>query len=1332
MMARRVTNIALQLILVASSGCAVLKVDVDVYKGALANHEDVQKQQLAVMATAAKPLLISLRNGIEDPTRNWHDVNGYRDDYVPEARNLFKKEYARRINSVLSLYRDLMPPEALQFASEISGWSETYAREVRRLLRNRPSELTEDQKAWQRIHSGLKYADEGIERPKIWNDIVGGECANFIEAPAEYLTQSFRILVDASYVTEKDYGTYNSYAVQHSLYCLAKNPSTALKLGLQPSQVRELIPSAPNSPLEWSSNAYFEFVADPNNAKRYSAILFKSRTGAEAAEFETRLMAVATAYLNARNALSKLLERSIEVFGNVGSMDWDDFVQRPDLISEVLAESISQLTQVRYLVLSVCVDTWDIDADKRDLATRLAAGMWPDALQGQWRLETYAEAAAALKKMLLADPKGMVALMKASASALRKVPAGQDVKSCTPGINIPRDVTRRRPVVDNPFGREFIFGLARGPTIDPADEKRLEGTIDKSLRQVKGGSASGFERGRPNEGLETLIEKYLRDFANCHERRNRKAFDPVFDILSATQKSPVTCSEEQWNQTQQNLSDGLVHFSEKLLFVANYDPSLYSASGEETPSQQSSGGISKDARAKYVTLLQAVGNSILNQVDELNFRRRHEERLVDRAITELETLRRSISLPPKAVIDDLIADLKASASIETKRERDSGAEAKAILAGARDTELKKQQESLAAEQAKAKETKDALSNSRKLADHITAAHSTLSGTTAETKDDAENLKASVVTSKTDTADGAKMVDEIRDWLDKNVQAIEAAYQSQARPARLASTSSYLKDKRATIGPATAIARGDAFEAIVKNLKLNRDAGETAVLAAQKLSDEQAKAVEAASAKVGEAQAAVNSAKSDLAMAQKEAQDALASKTANENAVTAIQAAKSEVVEKLQNDPQADPDVVFKTLSDVLRSNPDAKLCGKNVAPAKTPSVCGVLDAVSGRTPPIGANRVYTGAINLKVDDARTVLDRMISSLEYERIQAARYSPTGGRVEQISQALKTAYEYRSGMAYLRPSGAYLRSSYPSTALQNDPEFRWKNLLLEGFVRSIPQWDSKVNQPDSKQVIQSEIDKQFWQNINSVRVSGGGQTNYVLTKDDIGNWYLKAYASDPKPIIDAAQKLALFSLGTKTGDFVGQLDKTREAQANAAKSATTNSSTTGSKTNSTDVPPLERLYTLHKTKYETQTKKDYDRLSQDLAPDQIATSIQDAWNKDDKLKDTSGQATKDALSSDLTAATTQLKTDWSKFSSDTKKPDEQASRFLDGLNSILHFRNALSKKIGADTTISDADKKKAAQTDLDQIIGPLLSKAVTSRQSTIKDFTTTVVYIGEVIE
>ena len=77
---------------------------------------------------------------------------------------------------------------------------------------------------------------------------------------------------------------------------------------------------------------------------------------------------------------------------------------------------------------------------------------------------------------------------------------------------------------------------------------------------------------------------------------------------------------------------------------------------------------------------------------------------------------------------------------------------------------------------------------------------------------------------------------------------------------------------------------------------------------------------------------------------------------------------------------------------------------------------------------------------------------------------------------------------------------------------------------------------------------QLDKQNWQNINTIRVAGGGNTNYVVAKDDIGNWYVKNYSADPKDIIKSAQGLALFGAGPGLaggGNLIGALAKQRAA-------------------------------------------------------------------------------------------------------------------------------------------------------------------------------------------
>jgi hypothetical protein len=58
-------------ICVLVAGCAVLTVDVDVYKGPLANTEQIQGEQAISLVMGAKPLLVQLRDQLEVSRHYW-------------------------------------------------------------------------------------------------------------------------------------------------------------------------------------------------------------------------------------------------------------------------------------------------------------------------------------------------------------------------------------------------------------------------------------------------------------------------------------------------------------------------------------------------------------------------------------------------------------------------------------------------------------------------------------------------------------------------------------------------------------------------------------------------------------------------------------------------------------------------------------------------------------------------------------------------------------------------------------------------------------------------------------------------------------------------------------------------------------------------------------------------------------------------------------------------------------------------------------------------------------------------------------------------------------
>ena len=127
---------AIIILALLAAGCAVLTVDVDVYTGPLANTEDMQGQQAISLVMGAKPLLVQLRDSLEAPlTSSRGDlkarVAAFRTNSFYKAGEIlvpiqgglpqstqssnisysFHSDYAARVNEILGLYEDALPPE---------------------------------------------------------------------------------------------------------------------------------------------------------------------------------------------------------------------------------------------------------------------------------------------------------------------------------------------------------------------------------------------------------------------------------------------------------------------------------------------------------------------------------------------------------------------------------------------------------------------------------------------------------------------------------------------------------------------------------------------------------------------------------------------------------------------------------------------------------------------------------------------------------------------------------------------------------------------------------------------------------------------------------------------------------------------------------------------------------------------------------------------------------------------------------------------------------------------------------------------------------------------
>jgi hypothetical protein len=331
----------------------------------------------------------------------------------------------------------------------------------------------------------------------------------------------------------------------------------------------------------------------------------------------------------------------------------------------------------------------------------------------------------------------------------------------------------------------------------------------------------------------------------------------------------------------------------------------------------------------------------------------------------------------------------------------------------------------------------------------------------------------------------------------------------------------------------------------------------------------------------------------------------------EHTVEAIQASKPNVINQANAlQIPLGSDVVYE----FLRKEIDIKLAqAKQVSPPNQADISKWSDAsdvLKSRNPPS----------QLGLEDTKNrkeVLEALMASLQHLKIETLRMEgPDSPRIAGIDAAIKAASDYRSGMTYIRPPSAYLRTSFPATSLQSDPKLVWENMLEEQAIKGLPFARKYLNFFDSDgkrdAAVTADIDKQFWQNINRVRVAGAGLTNYAIAKDDIGNWYVKKYDSNPKPIIESAQALAMYNLG---GSMKLNLLPPKKANGQSGESGGT-----GTKNDDPPSSNLGRVFGKYHTSYTDQTKEDKEQILTALGKGILKERISRALNDNDEIKRT----------------------------------------------------------------------------------------------------------------
>lgn len=777
----------------------------------------------------------------------------------------------------------------------------------------------------------------------------------------------------------------------------------------------------------------------------------------------------------------------------------------------------------------------------------------------------------------------------------------------------------------------------------------------------------------------------------------------------------------------------LVEFAQKVLFVANHDGLLNppSASGlivggladlnralfgdaltdyKFSPHRIFQLDALDAKRTQYVRVLQAVGNSILFSANELRERERYRDASKEKVRAEVVAANSIYSPTPRDVVEDLLRELLRDRTQAEKRlveatvRRDAlktqvGQDnpATGLHASLKDdsAEVIKAQNSLEEYRTKTRPI-ESLQRvlSKEVREEIRAQFEKADREDASPPDDfLHELKTTLESRKT-ARDGTPTREETEQF----VEAISSVGDSKTKDAFKAERlrKEYTSKKLTVLF--------NEFVEYLGQLERERDQG---LKQYEKARDEKKQRHQEVMSTIAQLMEEIKKLESLIAQLPRDIDRF-------ETARSVLLEMKADVVDDAEKTKQfVSPNTVYT----LVALHVDKKI--KAADSERQKRYQDAQDDLSRRTPPLGVSPLNPN----DYESPLAVMDRVIALLRHQQMKAVAHSgKDSDEDKQATEALENAYQHRAGMIYIRPSSAYLRTSFPSTSLQDDPNLAWDNMLLKQGIRNMP-FSSQLRDildpsVERDRLLTAELDKQYWQNINRVRVSGAGFTNQALVKDDVGNWYVKHYFGDTEKIVKSAKHLALYSLGTKLPiDLSHELRKGSATKDDSKKSAAEKEA---------DLPPLQQVFIKHKAAYQAHAVETSTRLAELYGKDgdkALYNQVLTAWERDGELK-------KDAdLMKALTAALGEEVNQWGKTHDPLKKAsdEERGLAITKDLRALAKFEKALTARI------QKLDKpeslRRTAIDEATKIVGPILLGLLKDHKQALDRYEQAVLFIGD---
>lgn len=595
--------------------------------------------------------------------------------------------------------------------------------------------------------------------------------------------------------------------------------------------------------------------------------------------------------------------------------------------------------------------------------------------------------------------------------------------------------------------------------------------------------------------------------------RGPRGIESLASALAALGPSPESrgfedaMKRQQWVLAVRELESALVDFAGRLQFFANNQWLVYdSGTGEG------------DTARRLKTLLEAISNSLMLHADEQRRFRGHHDR--DRRMGGAEAMAAKQVLRPTA--DALFNEFRGR--IEGKlnervRAQAASRSASAPRAGALPGAGQLGALTSGAEtrrQGAGRALATAILLSPTLGDAQTRGEiEKLAQLGFEVREGFAPLHSSLrAAAPAGTATVATFSAAVLKWATAKVQAdadLDASIRS-LQPGYFIADAATHELKELAVPDAGSVATREAAFAVLRGALIQRAA--EAAAAAQRLGD-----------LARQAEAAAN--RTDVG----DSPSALLPAQVTE-ALTLLRALRERVVtEVVARSDWSNPAVMRGVLQDILRQQ-RAELERAGKATTDIDNLQLALGAIPLPPPPRDLPHTLTGSME--------VLDAYIAELRYKHLAAVeRSGEDSPEASNLAAAIVLARKQRADMVFIRPSSAYLRSSLSSTATQDESHVRWRNMLNDTLQNLF----SSMGPSSTMDKTREDLDKAFWQNINRVRLNGGGFTNYVVAKDDVGNWYVKGMGADLSPMVNAAKNLALYNLGGRLNTNLLRIDELR---------------------------------------------------------------------------------------------------------------------------------------------------------------------------------------------